>query len=227
MKVNIDFRLLEARLDVDILGIHLDLIERQIRESREEAKHQLKAAEYSSDYDYADWLVLEQELRWKTDFALPRILYNSFLVSLFTVYETVTTEIAHNLQRKYRIDSSLDEVAEHSFLDRAKEYYHRVLLFDLWATNRGWMRLKDLAYLRNAFAHANGRIEMIQSRGFKIKKIKGVDHRYGYILVRGSFVRETFSMVTAELEGLITRYREWDSARRVPQDTDRNNSGLE
>jgi hypothetical protein len=73
-----------------------------------------------------------------------------------------------------------------------------------------------LSELRNAYAHVNGRLEMLNPGSRK--KIKnwekqniGIENYNGYLVVHADITREIFELVRSSLDELVTRYKEWDS----------------
>ena len=99
------------------------------------------------------------------------------------------------------------------------KYYRYVLQFELSTDNESWKRLKLLYDLRNAMAHANGRLDMVKGdkRKKRILSERGVEDRYGFIVVSGDFLRETFEVVKGEVSGLTGRYGKWDKDNRASQ----------
>ena len=224
---NVDFRLTGILLELDTLGTQLDLIEEQMDRSRKAAKCKLESElrkiplnEFEGD-DWETWDLLYEDYDYHVDVALPRILRSPFLISLFTVYESAATEIADLIRKKQKQQCSLDDIdiRIRGFLKRAKEYYKRVLQFKLSTSNESWKRLVLLYGLRNAMAHANGRIDMVKAEKQKerILSQKGVEDRYGFIVVSGDFLKETFELVKYDLEDLVSRYKTWDTAHRSSQ----------
>lgn len=228
----VDFRLLDASLEMKVLEAHLNLVEEQIQIERKSAKTKLDAEikklsvslQESEPGDQDGWLgeiqLAEDEYRYHVGFVLPRALRSPFLVSLYSVYESTVTEIANLMQRKVGQKISLDDLRG-NFLDRAKKYYEHILQFPLSQDKRAWERLVILSCLRNAVAHANGRLDMVDaSTKRRIHKWKGqqigVQNNRGYIVVSGAFLRGTFTLITSDLKDLVARYKVWDDDRRTP-----------
>ena len=76
-----------------------------------------------------------------------------------------------------------------------------------------------LAELRNALAHANGRLEILRAdsrkkiRNWEKQRI-GIENYNGYLVVDATITRETFNLVRSSLEELVERYKDWDSKRK-------------
>ena len=220
MSIRIDFRLLELSIDLGTLESHFQLIEEEIVRGEEAAGREFQDKWQALEFkDEAEWDLLRQDRDFRVKFVLPRVFRGPFLVTLFTVYETAVTEIAKLVQDKRGIQISLDDLRG-DLLNRAKKYYGHVLDFELSKSNQHWERITLLSDLRNAIAHRNGRLDMISPRvKGKLLKVDGVSERFGYIVVDGEFLGQTFTLVRDELEGLVARYKEWDTEHRALQQT--------
>ena len=134
--------------------------------------------------------------------------------TLFAVYESVVIKIAGIIQKRQGQQISLDDI-KGGFLSGAQKYYKRVLQFELSTSDKSWQRLMLLSDLRNAIAHANGRLDSVKENlRNRILKQKGVKDEFGYLIISGAFLREIFTLVKEDLEDLLTRYKEWDKANR-------------
>lgn len=76
-----------------------------------------------------------------------------------------------------------------------------------------------LSKLRNAFAHANGRLEMLNKKSREtIQKWEqqnlGISTHYGYVICEASTVEDIFNTVRASLKELVARYKQWDDEQR-------------
>ncbi len=216
MQIKIDLRLLGVSMELSTLETHIELIEEQITRGEEAAERQLrdKWRELNCD-DEAEWDLLCQERDYQVGFVLPRVLRVPFLVTLFTVYEAAVTEIAHLVQGKKGIQISIDDL-KGGLLDRAKKYYGSVLEIQLSQDDRHWQRVSLLFDLRNSIAHTNGRLDLVNSsRKRKILNNAGVGEYLGCIVVDADFLRESFVLVKEELEGLVERYKQWDTENRA------------
>ena len=224
LEFNVDFRLTGVSLELITLDTHLKLIEEQIEQSRKAAKCELESElrkispdEFVGD-DWETWDLLHQDYYYHVGVVLPRTLRSPFLVTLFTVYEAAVTEIARFIQKRQSQKLSLNDIREDNLLDRAKKYYEYVLQFELSTSNRSWERLTVLSDLRNAMAHANGRLDMVRSGvRSRILRREGVDDKFGYMIVNGTFLRETFDLVKRDLEDLVDRCKKWDTDRMESQ----------
>ena len=206
--------LIEVETELSVLEEQLELIEEQIKRGREKARCKLNAERQGLTSDDEDrWDIPRQEYDYRVEVMLPRILRNPILVTLFAVYESAVTTVAELVQKEKRQAGSLNNTRG-NFLDRAEKYYRRDLQFDLSADDERWERLIVLSRLRNAIAHTNGRWEAIEEKArCRLLKQEGVEEYLGFVIVSETFLRETVAMVKGELEDLLKRYKEWETAK--------------
>ena len=160
-----DFRLLEiVEIEHELYALedHIKLIESQIkrfqRKERLRLDTHIKIQRLSPEDP--EWHEAIQYYNERIEFLLPRFFRGPFLVALYAVYESAVTEIAQLMQKKMQQGISIKDLRG-GFLERAKKYYGYILKFDLCTEEKVWQRINMLAELRNAFAHVNGRIEML------------------------------------------------------------------
>jgi len=215
MRINIDFRLVDVTMELQVLDQHIQLIEKQLAElNKSQEEEYLRRKKFTSDA--FEWDEANSEYYKMVDFLLPRFFWGSFIVSLYAVYETAVTEIARLLQVGKAETTSMDDQKRGDFLKRANKYYKSILHFELYNDDKTWRRIKMLAEIRNAIAHANGRLDMLKPKT-KEKIMKWTEMNIGilswgnYFLVNAAFSKETFALVSASLEDLVERYKQWDS----------------
>ncbi len=214
---DLDFRLLEIDSELFALDYHLNLIENQIRnkEAFERIKSHQKIKKLNLTPDDPEWHEEQYELDYIVEFLLPRLFRGPFLISLYAVYESGVTEVAALMRNREKIAISINDL-KGDFLDRAKKYYNVFFKdFDLCSNNGAWQRISMLSDLRNAIAHVNGRIEMLNDKTRKKitdyeKQKVGISSIDGYIIVEERFLRDTLSLVSASLNDLVERYKDWD-----------------
>lgn len=212
----LDFRLIEIEAELFALDYHLNLIEEQIRNKEvfERMRSQRKIKKLNLTRDDPEWHEEQYELDYVIEFLLPRLFRSTFLVSLYAVYESAVTEIARLIQKQKVIAISINDL-KGDFLDRAKKYFKDVINFQLYSGHEVWDRITMLSELRNAIAHTNGRIEML-NKGTKQKissweKQKvGISSLDGFVVIEEGFLRDTLRLVSASLNDLVERYKKWD-----------------
>ena len=211
--VDLDFRFVEIDYELWALGEYLDALERQLPTIADEKRAQTHAYLQAEglDWDDPEAALAFQELYEVVENVLPRFLRGPFLVTLWALYESAVTEIANYLRQQQNQALKLQDIRG-DFLDRARKYFDHVLGFPLCTDTRTWERLRMLMILRNALAHANGRVEAVSEQARE--KIRnwtrmgvGVAIENGNLLFTEAFVRETYALVRESLAGLIERVR--------------------
>ena len=211
----IDFRLYKVPMELHALESHLRLIERHIERGQQEMPTELENQTRELSLDESDWALLSQDLHFLYHFVQPRLLRCTFLAALFAVYESAVTEVAVLIRRKQAGQTNtVKSRRNRNFLDWANKYYKECLNFELSKNDNRWERLRLLSDLRNAIVHRNGRLDMVRKRD-KILKNEGVCSEYGFLVVDQDFVKQTFSLVKDEIEDLVRRYKEWDTANTL------------
>lgn len=169
MKINVDFRLLDVSMELHALEDFLATMEKQIDHIAASEKLRLEAAIRNQNItpDDAEWQFERQDYDHRVNFLLPRFFRGPFLVSLYAVYEASVTEIARLLQKSQGRAISIDDLRGADFLNRAMKYYRHILNFELCTDNSAWQQIQMLSEIRNAIAHTNGRIEMLQESAKK------------------------------------------------------------
>jgi hypothetical protein len=211
----LDFRLLDIDLELSALDYHLKILEEQIKNKtafeRLVLQKEIKKRRISPDEP--DWQYLHEEFYHIADFLLPRLFRAPYLVSLYAVYESSVIEIASIMQKQKDITISINDLRG-DFLERAKIYFKSIIDFKL-CSDKAWHRITMLSVLRNAIAHANGRIEMLKNEiKTKIKTLEkqkvGISIENGFVIVDDVFLRDTLSLVSSSLNDLVERYKKWD-----------------
>jgi len=162
MKINVDFRLLDVSLELHALEDHYELIKKQISHLSHAEKASLDEYRKKENLTPEDpeWDFARQECDHKVEFLLPRFFWGPFIVSLYAVLETSVIEIARLIQQSQKQGIAINDLRG-DFIERAKKYYKNVLKFELCSDGNARQRIKILAEVRHAIAHANGRLDML------------------------------------------------------------------
>ena len=195
---------------------HLQLIEAE--KIRIQKNERLKFDEYIKKEGLSpndpEWHIALQEYDYYIDFIHPRLFRGPFLVALYAVYESAVTEIASLIQSKMEKKISINDI-KGNFLEKAAKYFKHILELNLYSEQKAWHRIKMLAELRNAIAHANGRLEILNNKSRKTiqnweKQNLGISSHYGYVILEARIVEDIFNTVRNSLEDLVARYKKWD-----------------
>lgn len=218
---SIDFRLLDVELELSDLNYYVDFLEKQIRERQADYRSELQKIikEERLTPDDSDWQIVDV-YEHMADFWIPWVFRAPFIISLYAVYESSVTKIANLIQKQRGIKIPINEERKTFNLDRAKECFDDILNFSLYSDKTAWERIRTLSTLRHAFAHANGRIEMLTDNIkdkisiFERQKI-GISSENGFIVLEEGFLRDTLSMVSHSLNDLVERYKQWDNHQKA------------
>ena len=216
INIDFDFRLLDVSLELHALQDHLKLVEEQIAHIGKTEKIRLDALirKEGLSPEEPDWHEAIQEHTEKIEFLLPRFLRAPFLVALYAVYESAVTEVARLMQKRQSQPISIDDLRG-DLRERAKKYYNHILKFKLCPNPGDWHRITMLSELRNAIAHANGRVEMLnpvaQRKISAWEKQKlGLSTFYGYIIIEAELANNLLEGVRSSLTDLVDRFKKWD-----------------
>lgn len=218
--ISIDFRLLDLSIELHALEDHLQIIENHVKElaSLEEKRVSVLARENNWDFYDPDFDFARQECNHRIQFLFPRIFRGPFLVTLYAVFEAGVTEIARLIQSKQKLKLSINDL-NGGFLDRANKYFNHIIKFDLPMDSK-WQHIRMLSEIRNAFAHTNGRIDLLNANvRDKIRRWEkdgtGIYTDMDFILVNEEFASKIFLDVNSYLRNLIERYKEWDTNQDI------------
>lgn len=218
----LDFRCIEIELELSALDYHLNFIEDQIKKKEfwEKKLSQRRIKKQGLTPDDPEWHYEQNELDYTVEFLVPKLFRSTFLVSLYAVYESAVIEIAEIIQKREAFPVSINDL-KGDFLKRARKYY-QIMGFQL-SSDKAWERIIMLSDLRNAIAHANGRIEMLKEKTrSKIEEWEkqniGICSMHGFLFLEESFLRDTFNLVSDSLNDLIKRYKIWDDNFSITQE---------
>ena len=211
-----DFRLLDASIELDALAEHLRLIESDmdLRQQREQGNVSAYLRDLGLTPDDAEWHQARMNYQERIDL-LPRFYRGPFLVSVYAAYESIVTETADHIRDRKSQQITIRDLRG-DFLQRAKKYYEQILQFDLCPQNEVWERIRMLSDLRNAYAHRNGRMDMLKGNVKRriecwMHQSPGLSTYYDYIICDACIVDEMFRAVRGSLDDLIARYKQWDN----------------
>lgn len=213
--LRVDFRLSDILYELYYLGENYHRIELQIpylaRKAKEKIWDDFGAPDPTDDKGGS---LSEFELMHSTTVIIPRLIRHSFLVSLYAVYESSVKEIAEFIRVRQSQPIKLDDL-KGKFPGNAWKYYKHVLNIKLARDDVRWQRVRDLARLRNAIVHANGRLGMVRDNDRRIiENMCGIEVDGPDLMIVGSdLLDEIFVAVEGDLQDLVSRCKAWDSDR--------------
>jgi hypothetical protein len=148
----------DAFLDVTALEVYIGVLEvelpRVIESQRKRILEDVKEGDDEAQY-YASLEEHELDSGVST-----RLLTGTALIAIWATYESVILRIADSIQESRQLTSKLRRIKN------AKEYFENDLKFDLYpaGTDHDLIdeRIQNLYALRNALAHANGRLSDVR-----------------------------------------------------------------
>jgi len=218
---SIDFRLLDVESDLSGLNYYLDLLEKRIIKNTIDFERKIiykLINKRGLTPDDAEWFLMQNVIE-DIGFGVPKMFRYAFIVAMYAVYESAVHKIAGLIKKKKGIDIAINDLRG-DFLNRGKKYFKDVLHFQFCTDKWAWERINMLSELRNSIAHANGRIEML-NKGTRQKisnwekQRVGISSIDGFVITEEVFLRDTLNLVTASLNELIERYKEWDDHQRA------------
>ncbi len=161
-KIHLDFRLNEVGVELSSLRDYHDLLVSEFKRLEESA---VERAE--SGWDLSD--PVERQTAWQmVDFTkqieLPRLLWGSFLVMAWAVFETAVIEIADLLRTAHEIPLRINELKGNLEV-QTKRYFNDVLKFPFTDFEAPpWEQIVHTGRVRNVLAHSAGRLDMVPAR---------------------------------------------------------------
>lgn len=210
-----DFRFERIEHELELFRDSLDvlILNDQLHEIIENERAQMDSRLVEPGYDpESDEFAADNYGRALDSFievSIPRFYYCPMLVILYAICEAAITEIAGIIQAEKRLKLGLDEI-KGGFTKRAKRYYEKVLGFEIFVRNDHWKRFKELELIRHAIAHANGRLDFVDTKNRnKIirlsKRQAGVETHTDYVIVSQDYLSETASIIHDAMHDLIIR----------------------
>lgn len=212
------FRLLGVRAELSGLSDALELMEGQIKFLSEQRKTQASAdlrvlAEQGHEWEHEDVQLTLQERDHAVEHFYPRVFRGPFLVTLWAIYESGLKEVARFIKLQKDIELDVDEIRGPDVQRRVKRYFEAVLGMSLPSDQARARELSRLYMLRNAFAHANGRLASL--KGGVRDGVKGMikegllTESLGYVIPSKAYLAAACGAVHTELSELVDRTLAW------------------
>ena len=201
-KTVIDFRFVELRYELWCLKQYRQSLERQLEIMW---KNAALLAGSDPDYELAD-----QERRETVESVIPRYYRGPFLITLWSVFESGIFDISRYIAEKKGVALNLSDIKGDTPRERWNKYFTHVLKWDLGIATADWTRLREIQDLRNAIAHTNGRITLLNDTlARKIrswaKQNRGIKLRYDLILLSAKYIDDAGVFVDRVLSGIVER----------------------
>lgn len=207
-----DFRFVELFHELYALEQYMDSVESQlpdlIKKEEKNAFSRLRQKGYENDPFERDQI--QQQLYDLVEEVLPRYFFSSILVTLWAIFESAIIEIAKEVKDQQNQVIKLNDFSG-NFLERANKYFNHIIKIPIEIEDSALQHLRMFYTLRNAIAHANGRLDNIKNEK-DIKKIKkwsneniGIYNVNGNLIFSSKFVRKTFLVVFKVIKDLTNQ----------------------
>jgi hypothetical protein len=225
-KLNVEFRLLETRIELSGLREALQIMESQIQFLAEQRKLQAEAelnalAEQGVPWEDGDVHLTIQERDYAIEHLYPRLFRGPFLMTLWAIYESGVKEVARFVKRNMNVELDIDEIRDSDVRCKAKRYFEAVLGVRFASDQSRAGDLGKLYKLRNTFAHANGRLESLSSDVQKTVKSMieegHLDESLGYIIPTRAYLASACNAVHVELTKLVEGAIAWHDGLKGTQ----------
>jgi hypothetical protein len=213
-KIDGDLRFVEIGYELWGLAHYRETLEEQIIQLADQKKREVRKRlasegltpddpEYSSEVQQIDTL---------TDEVLPRFFRGPFLISLWAVFESGMNEIGEYLGSRRATVLRPRDIRGRDPKDTWAKYFDHVVKYPLGIDDTTWQRLDELREVRNAMAHANGRVELLaEPLRRKIEEWcaeqRGLSTYFGLLIIAAVYVRDANELVDDTLSSLIARVR--------------------
>ena len=209
-EINIDFRLIELEQELRLISELRETLEHQIAHSIAQETLRTESA-LRKEHDWTEHEIAYQVLDHTLENLHSRLSRGLFLLALWAVFESVISEVAYFIADQRKANLKVQDLYGRSLRDKWSKYFSFVLGYELNFTKQEWMRLNELAALRNFFAHANGRVDQLNDKTkLKIKKIKicgGVEMKLDYIFLNKEFLKDSTEFVHGIMQRLLERVK--------------------
>jgi len=206
-----DLRFAEMFYELYALEDYIDSIESQLPVLIEKEKE--KAYQNMPEYDSIEWHQREQSLYALIEDVIPRYFRNPIVVTLWAIFESAIIEIAKEIKDQQGLPITLDDITG-DFLERTNKYFNHIIKFPIDVRGSSWQHFRKFYLLRNAFAHANGRLDNIKNQD-KLKNILGLDKENAEVMITDvniicspNFIKNTLRVVLDFLRNITEKVKE-------------------
>lgn len=216
MKIRIDFRFWQIEYELSALQEYIRTLESQLPILEKQEREQLEKRVREQNLDEGDRAVQYQQYDNLIEWVLPRFFRGQILITLWAIYESAVIEIADYIREKQGVQLTISDIRADA-PNRAKKYFEHILKFPLIVDDQSFETIQMLYGLRNALAHANGRVNAVNENEWnRIKKwhlanagivIDGMLSDEPYLMFTSAFIQEAFSAVRDSLHDLMERTR--------------------
>jgi hypothetical protein len=204
-----DFRFVELYHELYALEEYMESVKSHLPDliKKEENKAYESLREGGYENDSFERQEIQQRLYELIEEVLPRFFLGPIIVTLWAIFESAIYEIAKEAKDQQKQIIGLSDI-NGDFLERTNKYFNHILQIHIKMRDSSWQHLRMFYVLRNALAHANGRLDNIKNEKDKnvikqwAKKGIGIENINGNLMFTQEFVRETYLIVFNVIKNL-------------------------
>lgn len=163
--------LMDIKTDIYLLHRQMDLVKEQLNSEWDkfEKNKSIDVSEIEEE-DLLEKHMIEYEKQRIKDLEkslknnLSQIIINPFIVSLWSLYETVITDFAEILREKKGISKKLYEADGNYFMARVVNYFEKDLERNLYLSKKHSEDFRLLGDIRNSIAHHYGKVSALRKQ---------------------------------------------------------------
>lgn len=222
VKLNLDFRLFDPQAELSSLRSSIDTLEQQLAaltEARTRTVEARIAAMTPEEFHEGEAQLARQELEYEVEYTLPRIYRGALLLLIWSAYESGVQQVTSFLTKRMHLGLDLSDMSGRTALDKAKRFYRGVLRIELFTDEAARSQLGELEKVRNAIAHATGRLASLRPSARRsidsMIESGRLAESLGSVLIPQRYLSSAMDLVDRELSGLIRRALYWDDSQKL------------
>ncbi|WP_138431908.1 hypothetical protein [Fodinibius saliphilus] len=210
--------LIDVKKDIYILHRHLELVQDQlenelnkIKKIKKELPKKREVKKLEKISRALDENLIKEHETWLKN-GVPQIVINPFIVSAWSLYESVIKDFASILQKSKNIEKSIENADGRYFLKKAENYFNKTLKHPLHLTKERNSELRLLNDIRNSIVHHYGKVSALrpklktQIQNNKIEGIRSIKEN-GKLVLSLKFAERGFEVVRNHILTLLNKYQ--------------------
>jgi len=215
-EIKIDFRFINIEYEIWGINEYLKILEDSLKYHKEQYPVKVKKQLIKKGYEVDDPEVdIEfQKVDSIVEDILPRTFRNSFIIILWSFYESSSKKICNYFYNETYTGKKIDNM-KGNFPKRIQHYINKELDISVDIDSDQWEKIEKLYSLRNAFVHGHGQQKYVNKNEWnKIlewsKEEKGIDIKHGKILLSPNFIHDMYEMIKRHLSKLISKAKNYE-----------------
>jgi hypothetical protein len=211
---HIDFRFSGIDYEIWALARYNELLEGQLQFLDDQTRLRAKATLRSQGVlaDDPEYQMEMNNVSTVTEEVLPRFFRGTVLISVGALLESGLKEIGDYIAEQCQSRLRFKDIKGDSPRDQWTKYFDGLLTYPLHFDEATWGSIQELQLVRNAFAHCNGRLDLLKTRvrtqiEALCEKDCGLQVHMQASLVSSRYTANALALVQSLLGQLIIRVR--------------------